>query len=164
MAYGGRAVRMSDEGLVIRKVPDKTDTDRVVRYDSETGERKLVNPDTPGEEHEAWPLLGVQIENEEPPQTVVLSMSFVAAARAEGWIEVAGEWQVFKPGGPPENPWAVTHTFTQLDEITIKTLDGDVKYKVTHNPDKYDGSGNPTDAVGDPDASVDWHYGLELVE
>ena len=152
-----------DEGLKIRKVPDKSEGERIVRFDPDTGEKKLVNPATEGEEHEAWPLLGVRIENEEPPRYCEMSTGYVAAARSAGWMEATGEKVVHKPAGPAENPWANTHTFVQLKTITIKTLDGDVRYNVVHNPDKYDDeTGEPTDNAGDPTTHVDWFYGLEL--
>jgi hypothetical protein len=159
---------MAEDGLAIQKVPDKSSGERLVRFDPETGERKLVNPDTPGEDHEAWPLAGVRIMNESPPKKAMMSQSYVAAARHEGWIEATGEEIVFKPGGPTDNPWGTTHTFVHLKKITLKTLDGDVTYNVVRQPDKYtgkkNGTGSPTDVAGDPETSVDWFYMLELAD
>jgi hypothetical protein len=166
------------QGLEVRKVPDKSQGQRIVRFHPETGERMLVNPDTPGEDHEPWPLLGVEIND---AKRAMLSQSYVATARQEGWMEATGEKIVHKPGGPPSNPWGVTHTFVHLDTITIKTMDGDVKFKVTRNPDKYDVgpinlgaeakkltktalSGKPTDSPADPDTTVDWFYLLERTD
>jgi len=171
---------MPEDGLAIRKVADKSEGERVPMLiappnaiehledgsavvDHSLCERRLVNPDTPGYDHEPWPLLGIQIDNDKPPKKAILSTSYVAQARDEGWIEVRGEKIVHKPAGPAANPWANTHTFVQLDAIILKTVDGDVRYRVVHNPDKYDDeTGEPTDNAGDPTTHVDWFYGLEL--
>lgn len=154
---------MAESGLEIRKLADKSSEQRVVMFDSHTGERKLVNPDTPGEDHEAWPLAGIRIENEGgPPQYAEMSTSYVAQAISEGWIEATGEKRVFKPAGSKENPWGTTHTFIQYKTITLKTVDGDVKYNVIRNPDKYDENGDPTEEAGDPNAEIVWFYTLEL--
>jgi len=157
---------MSEDGLAIRKLADKSEGTRVTRYvvsdDGETVEKRLVNPDTEGDEHEPWPLAGIEIVNDKLPKRAILSTSYVSSARAEGWIEVEGEKVVHKPKGPANNPWQDTHTFVQLDAITIKTTEGDVRYKVVHQPDKYDDNGDPTDVAGDPSTYVDWFYGLEL--
>jgi hypothetical protein len=157
----------TEDGLAIRKLADKSEGTRVTKYvvsdDGETVEKRLVNPDTEGDDHEPWPLAGIEIVNETPPQEAVLSTSFVSQARTEGWIEVEDEEVVHKPKGPKENPWQDTHTFVQLGAIIIKTVDGDVRYKVTHQPDKYDDvTGDPTDECGNPDTHVDWFYGMEL--
>jgi len=155
---------MAESGLVIRKLADKTGEQRNVMFDSTTGEKKLVNPATPGEDHEPWPFAGIRIENEDgPPKKAMLTTSFVAQAISEGWIETTGEKPVFKPSGSKELPWNTPpHVFIQYKTITIKTVDGDVKYNVTRNPDKYDKNGEPTEEAGDPDAEVIWYYDLEL--
>ena len=41
------------------------------------------------------------------------------------------------PGGPPSEPWKVTHTFFQCDRIIVKTVDGDVPYRVVQQPGKF---------------------------
>ena len=173
---------MAEQGLTIRKVADTSEGRRVVMYDPETGDRKLVNPDTPGDDHEPWPLAGIQIEH--LPKHAMLSQSYVAAARAEGWMEVTGEKRVFKPAGPASNPWQNTHTFIHLDTITVKTMDGDVTFNVVRQPDKYDTphvvvdeernmvksslKGNPVpdtdEYAGNPETSVDWFYVLEVAD
>lgn len=154
---------MAESGLEIRKLADKTSEQRITMFDSVTGEKKLVNPATEGEDHEAWPLAGIKIANGDgPPQYAAMSVSYVAQAISEGWIETTGEKRVFKPAGSKENPWSGTHTFIQYKTITIKTVDGDVTYNVTRNPDKYDKNGEPTEEAGDPTAEVRWQYDLEL--
>jgi hypothetical protein len=156
---------MAESGLVIRKLADKTGEQRITMFDSTTGEKKLVNPATPGEDHEPWPFAGIRIENEGgPPKKAMLTTDLVAQAIAEGWIEVTGEKRVIKPAGSKENPWVGTppHVFLQYKTITIKTIDGDVTYNVKRNPDKYDKNGEPTEEAGDPDTEVVWYYELEL--
>jgi hypothetical protein len=154
---------MAESGLEIQKLADKTGEQRIPMFDPLTGEKKLVNPATPGEDHEPWPFAGIRIKNEDgPPQYAAMSTSYVAQAISEGWIEATGEKRVFKPAGSKENPWSSTHTFIQYKTITIKTVDGDVTYNVTRNPDKYDKHGEPTEEAGDPEAEVVWKYDLEL--
>ena len=152
-------------GLAVRKVADKSGGDRVVRYDPATGERKLVNPATPGDDHEPWPLLGVVVEGE-TPQTCRVPTSFVQLGVAEGWIEREGEGVVHRAGGPPSDPWRSTHTFVQADTIVLHLADGDLSYRVVHQPDKYADASRqrPYDPATDDNATtvVDWFYDLEL--
>lgn len=129
-------------------------------------ERILVNPATPGFDHEAWPLAGVELVGEAPKRTRV-STTYIAKGRSEGWIDVEGETIVHKPGGPDVEPWRVTHTFVHLDTVVFKLADGELRYRVTRQPDKYDGgpeagTGKPTDVAADPETSVEWSYDLEL--
>lgn len=130
-------------GLKIRKLADKTTGERVVRYDPETGEKKLVNPATPGDDHEPWPLAGVVLEV--APEVTTVSTTLVNQGRVEGWVSVEGERVVHRPGGPPVNVWAVTHTFVHADVIVFRDeLVGDVRYRVVHQPDKYADYGEAT--------------------
>jgi len=138
-------------GLRVRKLADKT----TPTYDP-TGER------------EPWPLAGLAIEGDVLTR-VRVPTSFVDLGRNEGWLSVEGETVVHRPGGPPANPFAVTHTFKHLDAIVLHTIDGDVRYRVTHQPDKYaDGAPDVepvTDAVyAAGDTRVDWFYDAELLE
>lgn len=150
------------QGLRIRKLADKSEGERIVRFDPETGEKKLVNPHTAGDDHEPWPLAGVQIEGDTPKLTRVPT-SFVASGRAEGWIELENDRPVHRPGGTPDDPWMKTHTFIHADAVILKTVDGDVRFEVVHQPDKYDDeSGEPTEEAGDPTTHVDWFYDLKL--
>jgi hypothetical protein len=134
--------------LRLRKVADRSTGVRIPRWDPETGERKLINPLTPGDSHEPWPLAGVQLEGEPPKETAV-STSFVSQGRREGWLTVEGEKVVHRPGGPPEDMWRAdrTYTFQHYDTLVFKTLDGDVRYKVTKNPDKFVDSDDPEEKV-----------------
>ena len=167
--------------LRVRKLADKTEGERVVRFDPVTGERKLVNPYTAGDAHEAWPLAGVQVEGDAPAVCSV-STSFVSNGIDEGWIELVNARPAHRPGGPPTNEWKVTHTFMHADAIVLKTVDGDVRYQVTRQPDKYVEStskktdpktGSPIgvpvlDATVTPDiyaageTTVMWSYDLEM--
>lgn len=155
-----RAVAIA-EILTIRKVADRTAGDRIRRFDPETGEPFLVNPTTGAAE--PWPLAGVQIENEGgAPMETTVSPQFIRRGVAEGWIEVAGDQVVFRPGGTEDDPWKTTHTFIHYDAIVLKTLEGDVRYRVTENPDKWHSGPEGTDVVGDPDAEVRHFYTLAL--
>jgi len=153
--------------LAVRKLADRSIGERVVRYDPVTGEKKLVNPATPGDQHEPWPLLGVRIEGELPDETRV-STRWVAGGVAEGWLELVNEQVVHRPSGPPDDLWRTPpHTFRQADAIIIKTVDGPVTYRVIHQPDKYVDDAKP-DARVTPEiyaagqTRVDHFYDLEL--
>lgn len=120
-------------GLTIRKVADHS-VPRVTRFDPVTGEKYLAHPDTP---HipQARPLTGIRLDV--APGATVVSTSVVSQGIAEGWLTAVGEKVVHRPGGSSADKWAVTHTFRQATALVFHTLDGDVTYKVTHNPDKY---------------------------
>lgn len=139
------SARRSPQGLRLRKLADRT------------GE-----PDKNG----TWPLAGVVIEGQ-PPKACRVSQSFVMQAKAEGWVEVEGEEIVHRPGGPANNEWAVTHTFVHASVIVFKTTDGDIRYRVSHQPDKYVEGGSDRDEVT-PEiyaagaTRVDWFFDLEL--
>lgn len=163
---------MSLQPLTIRKLADTSTGRRVVRYDPETGAKKLVNPDTPGDEHEPWPLLGLRIEGDAPTRTRV-STRLVTRGIAESWLEGVNGQPVVRPAGPRQDVWNSTqtqtpHVFTHYDEIIFRTVDGDVRYRVTHQPDKYLADGADDDPVTPEDYAagrtrVDWFYDLELV-
>ena len=162
------------EILTVRKLADRSDGTREVRYDPLTGQKKLVNPATPGEDHEPWPLAGVTIEGD-PPLRTSAGTRWVDNAIRERWMRRIGETPVVRPGGPPDAPWATSHTFIHADKLVIEDAErGDVVYYVTRNPDKYFTSG---DNVGEPVAEygytadgelaaseVSWHYELRLEE
>lgn len=133
------------EGLRVRKLADTSDGERVVRWHPVTGEKMLLRPATVAADDfdyetmrpEPWPLAGLVFDHDEPPKRTVVSTSFVNAGKQEGWLEVVNEQAVHRPGGPPENLWQKTHTFLHADAIVFKTVDGEVRYRVTHQPDKY---------------------------
>lgn len=130
------ASKTAAPGLRVRKLADTSEGERVKRYDPVTGAAKLVNPATDGDEHEAWPLLGVQFEDG-APKTVRVSTNYVAQGIAEGWIETENPQIVHRPGGPAADPWRVTHTFTHADAVVFHMVDGDYRYAVVRQPDKY---------------------------
>lgn len=160
---------MSDYTVLhVRKLADRSEGERVVRFDPVTGERKLVNPDTPGDDHEPWPLAGVEIVGEVPERTTV-STRWLDTAVDEGWARREGERLVRRPAGPPTRRWAVDpHTFVHADEVVLSTVDGEVRYRVTHQPDKYVADGDD-DTPMTPEhyaagnSRVDHFYGLERV-
>lgn len=132
----------NDPVLRVTLVADKSDgSERVKRFDPETGHAYLADPttwvrDDPSTwQSNPWPLLGVQLENK--PQKTRVPVTWVTRMMAEGHVELDGTSLVHRPGGPPTNPWQSTHTFTHAKTLTIKTLDGDVVYNVIHQPDKY---------------------------
>lgn len=151
-------------GLTFVKHADKSEGRREIRYTPD-GIRTMVNPDTEGDEHEPWPLAGVTLDEALP--TAEVSTGFVAKAIAEGWAELEGEDVVHRPGGPLNNRWAVTHTMVQADAIVFHLMDGDVRYRVVHQPDKYVESGTDSTKMtdqkyADGDSRVDFFYGLKL--
>lgn len=146
--------------LEIRKLADKS-VRRDVRFDPETGERILVDPATGNPS--SRPFLGVAIENDGgPPKYARISQRYALNAKIEGWIEIEGEKVVTRSQGPeeqpvsPENP---PHVFVQGTALIFKTVDGDVRYKITQNPDKW-----PEKKVGEHGfgGEVDWTYHLRL--
>lgn len=131
-------------GLSIHKLADKSDGERVVRHHPLTGERVLVRPETVAADGfdyermtpEPWPLAGVEIDD--PPKECRISTAQVAVGVSEGWISLEGEDRVFRPSGPSANPWgAPPHVFNQAKAIVFHTIHGDIRYVVTHQPDKY---------------------------
>ncbi len=96
----------------------------------------------------SWPLAGISLELEKGPH--ILNTGQVEQGKAEGWISTTGDRVVYRGGGPaadPMNPQYL-HTFVHYDTLTIHTLDGDVEFKVTHQPDKY----ADYEQASDPDA------------
>lgn len=151
------------EILRVRKVADRT-VERVVRFDPVTGEKLLVDPADGAVR--PYPLAGVRIEGA-PPADTTAGTSWVAEAIREGWLVGEGERVVHRPGGPAEWPWAKTHTFVHFDALVVRTLDGDVRYRVTHQPDKYADPGDDDTPVTDDvyaagATRVDHFYGLAL--
>lgn len=82
------------------------------------------------------PLLGIRLEPVLDAARVPTNV--IATGIAEGWITGEGETVVHRPGGPPEDLWREAHHFRHFDVLVFHTLDeGDVRYRVTHQPDKY---------------------------
>lgn len=142
-----------------------------MRWNPETGERYLYNPDTPGYDPEPWPLLGVEFVDGAPDE-VEVPTSWVAKGIAEGWIEGVNGWGVVRPAGATQDVWNATqtgrpHVFVHYDALVFKTPIGedDVRYEIVHQPDKYVTDGSDEDTVtpelyADGRTRVDWFYGL----
>lgn len=146
--------------VILRKLADTSEGERVARFDPVTGAKYLANPANPHPETgepqpEPWPLLGVRIESE-VEATCELPMSTVTAGQAEGWLKLEGDRLAYAPAGPPTDPWRERHTFLNCDALTFDTVDGPVRYRVTHQPGKYDDEAEPGGT------RVDWFFGLEL--
>lgn len=161
------APRNPPRGLMLRKLADKSVGTRVPMLDG-NGARILVNPDTPGEDHEPWPLVGVKILDDPLPDSCRLSTNLVEQGIHEGWMTVEGDEMVHRPGGPPGNPWRLTHSLRHIDALVIHSVHGDIRYEVTRQPDKYveDGSDKKvTDEIyKDGRTIVDKFYDLKLVK
>lgn len=152
------------ELLRIRKVADQSSGARVVRYDTVTGEKLLVDP-VDGAVR-AWPLAGVRFEGAPPAETTA-GTTWVAEAIREGWLVGEGEQVVHRPGGPADNVWSKTHTFRHFTALVFRTLDGDFRYRVTHQPDKYADPGDDdipvtAEVYASGATRVDHFYGLQL--
>lgn len=157
--------------LTVRKLADTSTGTRVTRFDPVTGEKKLVNPATPGDDHEPWPLAGIRIEGD-APRTTRVPTSWVSNGIAERWIEGVNGRPVVRPAGPTPDVWnssqtGAPHLFMHYDALVLKTVDGDVRYRVVHQPDKYTDGDDPAEpataeAYAQGRTRVDWFYDLEL--
>lgn len=160
--------------LVLRKHADKATQTRVVKYDCDTGERKLVNPATPGDDNEPWPLAGVSFceqngETCEPPALTTITPRKVSEGVAEGWITTEGAIPVVRPAGATQDVWESTqtgepHLFIHYDSITFHTIEGDFTYRVTHQPDKYADHSQATYETEEFDADDDTPVTPEVYE
>lgn len=139
--------------LQVRRLADKSEGVRKTMYDPDTGAPRLVNPATPGTEHEPWPTAGWDIIGDAPEETAV-GMHKLREWQQAGFVTTQGDRVVHQPGGPPDDPWRVTHTFHECDVVTFNCVGGQVEYEVTSNPGK--------DVDGD--GQVDWVYSLALLE
>jgi len=86
------------------------------------------------------PLLGVRLEN--PPDKARVPTNVVTQAVAEGWASMENPTPVVRPAGPTQDQLFSTqsgepHTFVHADAVVFHTVDGDIRYKVVHQPDKY---------------------------
>lgn len=155
-------------GLRVRKLADTTDGERVVRHHPITGEKMLVRPETVAHpeftyetmQADPWPLAGLAIEGD-PPERCFVGNRFVDKAIAEGWATLEGARLVHRPAGPPDAPWNTTHTFRHGDTFVLHTVDGDLRYRILENPDKWpEWKHDGTDEGFGGD--VRWTYELEL--
>jgi hypothetical protein len=147
-------------GLRIRKLADTSGGEAV---------RLAERADSPAG---SWPLAGVRLEGE-TPQTCRVSTSVVAKGVSEGWIVGEGHQPVMRPSGRPDNPWAPTdvaptpHVFHHYACLVFLTVDGELRYRVVHQPDKYADPGEDDTPVTDDvyatgQTRVDHFYDLEL--
>lgn len=161
--------------MELRRLADKSVGRRISKFDPDTGEQKLVNPDTPGEDHEPWPTLGITITNPDgPPRLTTISTDYANQLVAAGLIERKGEKAVTRPAGPYAAPWSVPpHVFIHCDFIVFNDFErGKVHYKVVRQPDKFveEGLDIPVDSYDNlaPEdmrlTSVEHFYNLELVK
>lgn len=80
---------------------------------------------------------GLEILSDTP--FAIIPTNVVQKGIAEGYITGENEVIMHWPGGPPEDPWRVTHTAATYTKLTFHTIDGDVDYAVVRNPGKHDG-------------------------
>lgn len=163
-------VKAKFEALRIRKLADRDTGERVSGFHPLTGAPTPVNPATG--QPEPWPLSGVRFEDGAPKRTRVPT-GWVQRAMGEGWLSGEGHEVVVRPAGPAGSSWVATdaapspHVFHHFAALVFHTVDGDVRYKVTHQPDKYAESGNDATPVTDEmyaagGTRVDHFYDLEL--
>lgn len=163
--------------LTVRKLADRSTGERIrvpitqpvtladgTVVQAETGQVKLVNPATPGDAHEPWPFAGIQVVD--APDTCSVPARWVARAILEGWLELEGARPVTRPAGPAHDPAASMHQFVHADALVIHTVDGDVRYRIVHQPDKYVADGDDETSMTDEhyaagNSRVDHFYGLE---
>jgi hypothetical protein len=123
-------------GLRIRKLRKEDGKPRIPGYDPFTGERTLMHPETLAPL--PYEMEGVEVEGELPERFTV-PVKLLWKWRGEGWVTLdpPDGRPVHRPGGPPDNPWAITHTFVHVDQATFDFLSGPVTARVAHQPDKY---------------------------
>lgn len=160
------------KALQVRKLADTSDGVRVKRFDPETGEGYLARP-VKGTDlktgkvqadvyvREPWPTLGIELVDGGGPKECAVSMRFVEMGVGEGWIELENPRREHRPGGSEDKPWGTTHTFLHADAIIFKCVDGDVRYRVVGQPDKYHDGPKGTDSVGDSSAQIWWSFHLK---
>lgn len=79
------------------------------------------------------------------------------------WFEPVNPSVVVRPAGPADQPFAKQHDFPQAEAFILHMADGDYRYRVVHQPDKYDDeTGEPSMNAGDPTTHVDWFFVCEL--
>ena len=103
--------------------------------------RKLANKTGDRLPNGSWPLAGIKVLPETPDKFNV-STRYVDAAEAEGWMKRVNPRGVVRPAGPRQDVLSSSysgqpHTFIHCDEIIFKTVDGDIRFLVVHQPDKY---------------------------
>lgn len=96
------------------------------------------------------------------PDTTRITPRKVEEGKRGGWVATEGDRAVVRPAGPPHDPWRRHHTFVHCDAMTI----AGVRYRVTHQPDKYADPGDDTTPVTHEmyaagETRVDHFYGLE---
>lgn len=100
----------------------------------------------PADHPDKYPTLGLDIvdvrgRSVDPPQATRVSCGWIDARVKDGSVELEGERHIARPGGEPGNEWRrdKIHNFRHADVVVLKTHDGrpDVRYRVTHQPDKY---------------------------
>ncbi|MDE3076379.1 MAG: hypothetical protein KGJ86_13235, partial [Chloroflexota bacterium] len=82
---------------------------------------------------DGWP----QIKLLELPSYIRISTNMVKKGIAENWLKAEGYEVVHAPAGPESDPWRASHTFETYTRLVFKTVDGDITYRVTIPPRKY---------------------------
>lgn len=140
-------------GLRIRKLADRS------------GGEQAKLADLPGSPPGTWPLAGIVIDGD-PPEVAVIPMAWVRRGHEAGWLELENARVVQRPAGPADDPTRDLHTFTHADTIIIHADGGDIRYRVTHQPDKYhvdaDDAEVTKQAYRAGDTRVDWFYIAQL--
>jgi hypothetical protein len=135
-------------GLRVRRLADKSKGTRIKLTDPHSGETHLMNP--ANSKVESWPDMGWIIESDAHKFTNI-PVKTVREWVKKGFAVLKGERLIHAPGGSVEDPWKATHTFVNADAIVLKCVDGEVTYKVIHQPGKYDLN---IDLTGTPKGNV----------
>lgn len=162
-----------------------------VRVRADRSDEGAHAADLPGAPPGTWPFAGIEFVDTfqkavDPPAATRVAEGFVQRGIAAGWLTGEGHRYVVRPAGTAAAPHAPTpaapgpHVFHHYDALVFHTTGGDVRYRVTHQPDKYADYAEATypDRVpgfdGDDDTPVtdevyaagatrvDWFYDLAL--
>jgi len=170
--------------LNVRKLADNPDGKYAVVQDEAKGVSVAIDTAT-GQRVQSLPLLGV-VPVGDLPSTTNVPVTTIDRAVAEGWATRENERSIFRPSGPPSDPWGAQwppHHFVQCDAVVFHFLGEDnekydERFTVTHQPDKYAdyGQASTPDQIDEFDGDdktavtkeiydagatrVDWFYGL----
>lgn len=106
-------------------------------------------------------FLNDNLEPGDPPKQISVPVDY---AERQDFIRLVGQRPQTRPAGTKDNPFSKVHTFIHADELVLRMADRDYRYTVVGQPDKYDASGAPSDAAGDPTTEVRWYYDADLME
>lgn len=160
----------------VTKLADKSNGKRVKKFDPDTGEAFLINPDNDNKT-EGWPSLGYRFNSEIHDEAEV-AMQALEKWERDGFAKLTNKKLVSFPGGPFDDPWRRTaadgrvlvHNVVQCDEVTFTCHDGtEYRYEVAHNPGKYYSRDDvpvteDMDRYGEEETYMDSFYHLKRID